>query len=203
MATIHEQLEQEFSSLYPEDRQNFETVFFADPKIKQMKQKASQEASQFRVMQSLEIENKIKKIELQALQKYKSQMTWKKETIDLLKLGLPRDVLETIIHDIVGIHMVCDVLESLTNEIEYLLEQNAPDWKFETFDNILQVGKKATEQIKWIYRNTDLMKYESWGNECDKFTKMFRDKAAKLMRKAAESRVRNKSKEVTEEGEQE
>lgn len=193
--TLQGQLEEEFKQLKPEDREKFERLFFSESKIIELRDKQRRQERNFQMMQALETSRKITEIEIQVLKEYKKKMEVEIESVNLLNLQIPYEQRQVIINDIVAIHMVCDVLESLTNEISYLLDQYAPDWKIESFDEILNINKKATEQIQWVARNTDLMDMNGWYNESDNFVKMFRDKAAKLMRKSAENRARRKEKE--------
>lgn len=189
---INKALEQELSVLMLEDKEKFERDFNSDKEIIKLKKQAAEYDKRFKIIEGIKTRQKISEIKLRVLREMKKGMTERVEKVSLLKLQIPHEKLQVIINDIVAIHMVCDMLESYANEIEWILKENAPDWHVESFNNILNLGKQATEQINWIMRNTDLMEFDSWGNICDGFVKSIRDKAAKLMRQSAEKRAREK-----------
>lgn len=198
MENIYQILERELSEICPEDRAKFERDFESDREIKKLRSKLQEQERGFKIVQSIQTRQRIAEVKLRVLREMKKNMIQKVEKVSLLKLQIPQEPLQTIIHDIVAIHMTCDILESYSNEIEYLLQKHAPEWHIESFNNILKLGKQATEQINWIIRNTDLMEFDSWGNICDDFINSIRNKAAKLMRQSAEKKAREKQSKEKE-----
>ena len=118
---IFEQIKAELEIFAPEDREKFEKEFSSDIEIIRLERQAKEYDKNLMIVQAVKIRQRIQKIKLRVLQGYKADMKYRIEKVNLLKMKIPAEKLNTIIDNIIAMHMACDMLESYANEIEFIL----------------------------------------------------------------------------------
>lgn len=130
---------------------------------------------------------------------------WKKDNlkkankVKLAHVGFGQEERSKIALLCVSIAMCADFVETYSMDIDEILKKYEPETNFLTFQPFRECLKGARETLEWLNQNTDLYKYESWGNECDDLIKMIQSKARKLIKKSNErvdAEVERKRKEI-------
>ena len=116
--------------------------------------------------------------------------------VSILELGMPREDVDKVNYLTIAMYMCCDMIEWIDLEVNSTIRKTAPDNEFHMFDDIIKAGQAAKERLKYLEKNTTLLKDGKFYNRSDNMYEMVINKAKKFYREFKEQKI----KEVKETG---
>lgn len=141
-------------------------------------------------MKAMELKKKMKAIEDRVINEYLRNYEGQAERMDNLLEGMDKEDKESINVCSNAIVLLCDMIETFSIDFNEILQKYHPDYRLEMYDKIIQLGKEAKGQVKFMSECTDSLYQYSFADSADDITELLRNKVRSLIRK-----IKNKSKD--------
>lgn len=160
-----------------------EKAFYANDKIKALRDKYNNLYITGHYTQAMQIEKRIRDLLHQCKQNYVDDYNKSKETLALSTAGLPQEDLEKVTTLIMTMFVCCDLLESCQRDIEQTLHKTDASMQFQMFLGIRDIAVEVKKKIRYLLDDTNYMSTNYWGDVCDNMYKMMTNKARSILRK--------------------
>lgn len=166
-------------------KREFEDSFEKNDKIIKLKRdiQIAQQARQW--VLELNLRKKLSEVRLKAQKDLLANQEDSVEEVTLLQMGLSHEALDKINTLIIAMYIASDMLEFFAIDINSELKKADPTASFEMFDPIREVGKKARENLSYLWKNTSMYDTEDFNNQADDIREMLINKAKKVYVKYA------------------
>ena len=129
------------------------------------------------------------------LDNYMRKMEAQGKQISLKESNLPKKDKDELFNRVMVLFMCCDMIESVTIDMNDILRRTEKDASITTFEDLRQILSLAKEKLKYLQDTGDYMKDLVWANNCDNMYDMMKSKAASIIRKRQESKNWGKNTE--------
>lgn len=116
--------------------------------------------------------------------------------VSILELGMSPEDVDKVNYLTIAMYMCCDMIDWINLEVNSTIRKTAPDNEFHMFDDVIKAVQAAKERLKYLEKNTTLLKDGKFYNRSDNMYEMVINKAKKLYREFKEQKI----KEVKETG---
>lgn len=175
-------------------KQKFEDAFGKNEKVVKLKRDIDIAFRAKQYVTELTLRKKLDEVRLKAQKDLLSKQEDSVEEVTLLQMGLSHEALDKINTLIIAMYMASDMLEFFAIDINSELKKADPTARFEMFDPIREVGKKARENLSYLWKNTSMYDTEDFNDQADNIREMLVNKAKKVYLKYAKH-VEEKEKE--------
>lgn len=131
-------------------------------------------------VKELTLRKKLDEVRFKAQQDLLKQQKDSVEHVTLLQMGLSHEALDKINILTIAMYLASDMLEFFALDINSELKKADPTASFEMFDPIREVGKKARENLSYLWKNTSMYDTEDFNNQADDIREMLINKAKKV-----------------------
>jgi hypothetical protein len=159
-------------------KREFEEQFKSNPKIRDLTLKAEQAELARNYVLALKYRKQISDSRLltqQKLLKVKGE-----EAVYLVDMGLSHEQLDKINILTIAMYMVCDILEFFAIDVNSEIRKKDPTARIELFDPVCEIGKKARENLRYLWKKTNMFDDEEFNNRSDDMRQMLISKAKKI-----------------------
>lgn len=111
----------------------------------------------------------------------KQQVSFDTETMDI-----PQADKDRMMELLMVLFMCCDIIESAVIDVNDVLHRSKKELTINTFDDIYQAMTMAKEKLKYLSKNSDYMKDNTWGDQCDNMYELMQNKSKSIIRKRKE-----------------
>lgn len=161
-----------------------------DPQMQALQKKKEQALHNHKYVEVTRLSQLMKDIETRVINSYLSKYEGQAERMDLLMTDMEMEDRENINIYTNAIIFLCDMIETLTLESDQILKKYHPEYNIEMFNKIIQLGKEAHSQIKFMSDNTDSVYQINFADGADDITELLLNKT-----KAFICKIRTKSKQ--------
>lgn len=137
---------------------------------------------------AVELKKKMNSIEERVINDYLRNYKGQAESMSNLMSGMNDQDREDINVCSNAIVLLCDMLETFSMDFNAILTKYHPDYRLEMYNKIIQLGKEAKGQVKFMSECTDDLYQYSFADSADDTTELIRNKVRSFIRK-----IRNKS----------
>lgn len=176
-------------------KQKFENAFEKNDKVVKLKRDIDIAFRAKQYVTELTLRKKLDEVRLKAQKDLLSKQEDSVEQVTLLQMGLSHEVLDKINTLTIAMYMASDMLEFFAIDINSELKKADPTARFEMFDPIREVGKKARENLSYLWKNTSMYDTEDFNNQADNIREMLVNKAKKVYLKYAKHVEEKEAKE--------
>ena len=134
---------------------------------------------------ALQIGQTIEALFSKVVYEYLKEANEEAERIDIGTLNISKEDKAEINTLIVTLFMACDIIESATMDFNDVLKRVDDTLVMEQFDDIRNLSKSAKEKLRFLSKNSKLMKDLAWAYKCDDMYDMMKNKAKSILRKRA------------------
>ena len=134
---------------------------------------------------ALQIGQTIEALFSKVVYEYLKEANDEAERIDIGTLNISKEDKAEINTLIVTLFMACDIIESATMDFNDVLKRVDDTLVMEQFDDIRNLSKSAKEKLRFLSKNSKLMKDLAWAYKCDDMYDMMKNKAKSILRKRA------------------
>lgn len=110
------------------------------------------------------------------------------ETVKLSSLGLPEEINQMVIENILVIFMACDLIETAHMNANEALKKIDKNYSMDNFQDLTSLVGGVKRHLQFLQTETGYMDDLAWGEGCDKQYEMTRNKARAIMKKKDMSR---------------
>jgi len=176
-------------------KQKFDETFENNSQIIKLKRdiQIAQQAKQW--VMELNLRKKLSEVRFKAQQDLLANQEDSVEQVTLLQMGLSHEALDKINTLIIAMYLASDMLEFFALDINSELKKADPTASFEMFDPIREVGKKARENLSYLWKKTSMYDTEDFNNNADDILAMLINKAKKVYVKYAKHVAEKEAKE--------
>ena len=176
-------------------KQKFDETFENNSQIIKLKRdiQIAQQAKQW--VMELNLRKKLSEVRFKAQQDLIANQEDSVEQVTLLQMGLSHEALDKINTLIIAMYLASDMLEFFALDINSELKKADPTASFEMFDPIREVGKKARENLSYLWKKTSMYDTEDFNNNADDIRAMLINKAKKVYVKYAKHVAEKEAKE--------
>lgn len=172
----------EFDALPQSIKTLFDNTINENVRYQDLFKRAERAKNAGNYVEALGVYKQLDNIRLVTQQKLLSKQ---EETVSLLSLGLSKERLDKINILSLAIYMACDMIDSLALDINEELKKHDKTARFEMFDPIIKIGVAAKENIRYLWKNTNLFDTDDFGEQSDSMREMLINKAKKVYAKYA------------------
>ena len=183
-----------------EQYKDFLEKFHGVPQVKELTRQIQMLQRSGRYFQSISLQKKLDAIAYNVAKELIEEANKKEEHITLAQVELTDKERQEIVDLRICLDILSDCMETCAMEINDILKRHDKTLSFEDYKPTIDLLREAKRHLAWCSDNFDYRKYEPWGEECDKFTRMVRNKANKIKRetrKEALSKTLNTREEET------
>lgn len=159
-------------------------AFEADPEIIHMEQAATAYQRAHNFIKALEIKKEIDKqwnyVKQVHIEHYMKTVN---ETVKLSSLGLPEEINQLVIENILTIFIACDLIETAHFNANEALKKVNHSYSMDNFQDLTSLVGGVKRHLKFLQTETGYMDDLAWGEGCDKQYEMTRNKARAIMKK--------------------
>lgn len=105
------------------------------------------------------------------------------EAVKLSSLGLPDEINQIVIENILIIFMACDLIETAYMNANEAIKKVDQNYSIDNFLDLTSLVSKVKNNLKFLQSETGYMDDLAWGEGCDKQYEMIRNKARSIMKK--------------------
>lgn len=176
-------------------KREFDDTFEKNDKIIKLKRdiQIAQQTRQW--VMELNLRKKLSEVRLKAQKDLLANQEDFVEEVTLLQMGLSHEALDKINTLIIAMYLASDMLEFFALDINSELKKADPTASFEMFDPIREVGKKARENLSYLWKKTSMYDTEDFNNNADDIRAMLINKAKKVYVKYAKHVAEKEAKE--------
>lgn len=176
-------------------KKGFDDTFEKNDKVIKLKRdiQIAQQARQY--ITELTLRKKLSEVRLKAQEDLLANQEDSVEQVTLLQMGLSHEALDKINTLIIAVYLATDMLEFFAIDINSELKKADPTARFEMFDPIREVGKKARENLSYLWKKTSMYDTEDFNNNADDIRAMLINKAKKVYVKYAKHVAEKEAKE--------
>lgn len=166
-------------------KREFEDTFGKNDKVVKLKRDIDIAFRAKQYVTELTLRKKLDEVRFKAQQDLLKRQEDSVEHVTLLQMGLSHEALDKINILIIAMYLASDMLEFFALDINSELKKADPTASFEMFDPIREVGKKARENLSYLWKNTSMYDTEDFNNQADNIREMLVNKAKKVYVKYA------------------
>ena len=176
-------------------KREFDETFEKNDKIIKLKRdiQIAQQTRQW--VLELNLRKKLSEVRFKAQKDLLANQEDSVEEVSLLQMGLSHEALDKINTLIIAMYLASDMLEFFAIDINSELKKADPTASFEMFDPIREVGKKARENLSYLWKKTSMYDTEDFNNNADDIRAMLINKAKKVYVKYANHVAEKESEE--------
>lgn len=176
-------------------KREFDETFEKNDKIIKLKRdiQIAQQTKQW--VLELNLRKKLSEVRLKAQENLLANQEDSVEEVSLLQMGLSHEALDKINTLIIAMYLASDMLEFFAIDINSELKKADPSASFEMFDPIREVGKKARENLSYLWKKTSMYDTEDFNNNADDIRAMLINKAKKVYVKYAKRVAEKEAKQ--------
>ena len=175
----------EASDVPSEMMEQMRRQFDMDSRIIEMRTHQQVLVRQGNLQAALQIGQTIEALFSKVVYEYLKEANEKAERIDIGTLNISNEDKAEINTLIVTLFMACDIIESATMDFNDVLKRVDDTLVMEQFDDIRNLSKSAKEKLRFLSKNSKLMKDLAWAYKCDDMYDMMKNKAKSILRKRA------------------
>ena len=166
-------------------KREFDETFEKNDKIIKLKRdiQIAQQTRQW--VLELNLRKKLSEVRFKAQKDLLANQEDSVEEVSLLQMGLSHEALDKINTLIIAMYLASDMLEFFAIDINSELKKADQSARFEMFDPIREVGKKARENLSYLWKKTSMYDTEDFNNNADDIRAMLINKAKKVYVKYA------------------
>ena len=161
-------------------KREFEDTFGKNDKVVKLKRDIDIAFRAKQYVTELTLRKKLDEVRFKAQQDLLKRQEDSVEHVTLLQMGLSHEALDKINILIIAMYLASDMLEFFALDINSELKKADPTASFEMFDPIREVGKKARENLSYLWKNTSMYDTEDFNNQADDIREMLINKAKKV-----------------------
>lgn len=176
-------------------KREFDETFEKNDKIIKLKRdiQIAQQTRQW--VLELNLRKKLSEVRFKAQKDLLANQEDSVEEVTLLQMGLSHEALDKINTLIIAMYLASDMLEFFAIDINSELKKADPTASFEMFDPIREVGKKARENLSYLWKKTSMYDTEDFNNNADDIRAMLINKAKKVYVKYAKHVAEKEAKQ--------
>ena len=176
-------------------KREFDETFEKNDKIIKLKRdiQIAQQTRQW--VAELNLRKKLSEVRFKAQKDLLANQEDSVEEVTLLQMGLSHEALDKINTLIIAMYLASDMLEFFAIDINSELKKADPTASFEMFDPIREVGKKARENLSYLWKKTSMYDTEDFNNNADDIRAMLINKAKKVYVKYAKHVAEKEAKQ--------
>ena len=176
-------------------KREFDETFEKNDKIIKLKRdiQIAQQTRQW--VMELNLRKKLSEVRFKAQKDLLANQEDSVEEVTLLQMGLSHEALDKINTLIIAMYLASDMLEFFAIDINSELKKADPTASFEMFDPIREVGKKARENLSYLWKKTSMYDTEDFNNNADDIRAMLINKAKKVYVKYAKHVAEKEAKQ--------
>ena len=159
--------------------------FDMDPQIVEMRTHQQVLMQRGNLQSALQVGQAIEGLFSKVVYEYLKEANEEAERIDIGTLNISKEDKAEINTLIVTLFMACDIIESATMDFNDVLKRVDDTLVMEQFDDIRNLSKSAKEKLRFLSKNSKLMKDLAWAYKCDDMYDMMKNKAKSILRKRA------------------
>ncbi len=175
----------EASDVPSEMMEQMRRQFDMDSRIIEMRTHQQVLVRQGNLQAALQIGQTIEALFSKVVYEYLKEANEEAERIDIGTLNISKEDKAEINTLIVTLFMACDIIESATMDFNDVLKRVDDTLVMEQFDDIRNLSKSAKEKLRFLSKNSKLMKDLAWAYKCDDMYDMMKNKAKSILRKRA------------------
>ena len=175
----------EASDVPSEMMEQMRRQFDMDSRIIEMRTHQQVLVRQGNLQAALQIGQTIEALFSKVVYEYLKEANDEAERIDIGTLNISKEDKAEINTLIVTLFMACDIIESATMDFNDVLKRVDDTLVMEQFDDIRNLSKSAKEKLRFLSKNSKLMKDLAWAYKCDDMYDMMKNKAKSILRKRA------------------
>ena len=175
----------EVSDVPSEMMEQMRRQFDMDSRIIEMRTHQQVLVRQGNLQAALQIGQTIEALFSKVVYEYLKEANEEAERIDIGTLNISKEDKAEINTLIVTLFMACDIIESATMDFNDVLKRVDDTLVMEQFDDIRNLSKSAKEKLRFLSKNSKLMKDLAWAYKCDDMYDMMKNKAKSILRKRA------------------
>ena len=159
--------------------------FDMDPQIVEMRTHQQVLMQRGNLQAALQVGQAIEGLFSKVVYEYLKEANEEAERIDIGTLNISKEDKAEINTLIVTLFMACDIIESATMDFNDVLKRVDDTLVMEQFDDIRNLSKSAKEKLRFLSKDSKLMKDLEWAYKCDDMYEMMKNKAKSILRKRA------------------
>lgn len=167
----------------PEVRQKMIDHIRQDKEMRKLVKKRDELMRMHRMGDAARMTCMIKEVEHRAIQSWLDE--YEGESVrcgELMKDMTPDEVTELNCY-LSSIIFMCDAIESFSIEANNLLHRRNPDYNIEVYNTLLELGKEANRQMKFMAEATGMIYQVQFASEADKMQEHILNKVRSFLRK--------------------
>lgn len=172
----------EFSELPQNVRELFEKTINENTKYQALLKEAERAKQRGNYIMVLNVYRKLDAVRLLA---QNNLLEKQEQTVSLLSLGLSHEQLDKINTLSIAMYMACDMIEFFAMDINEELQKTDKTARFEMFDPIINIGKAAKDNLRYLWKNTTMFETDVFNDQSDDMREMLVNKAKKVYVKYA------------------
>jgi hypothetical protein len=171
------------NDLPPEVVAEMKRMISEDPQMAPLISKKNTLIRNRQYVKAMEISRLIKSIEDKVVKEYLEKYEGQTEQMGKLMEEMNDEDRENINVYTNSIIFFCDMIETLAMETDSILKKYHPDYRIEMYDKIIELGKEAHGQVKFMSDNTDSVYQVSFADSADNITTLVLNKVKSFIRK--------------------